>query len=226
VMGKAFPDDMPIEAKMVSKAIERAQSTVEQRNAEIRKDVLKYDEVMNEQRKVIYRRRDQILDGAELRTEAMEYLDDAVATTIGTYCVNDAEDEWNLDGLVAELQGFYPTELTVDQLRNCGGTDEMRTVIAKEARDYYDRREEELTPEMMREIERQVMLRIIDQRWLEHLADMDYLQEGINLRAMGQKDPLVECHRPGFRAVRDARGSDRAGHHAGPDCQRDVLGTR
>jgi preprotein translocase subunit SecA len=198
VMGKALPDDMPIEAKMVTKAIERAQSTVEQRNGEIRKNVLKYDEVMNEQRKVIYRRRDQILEGADLREEAMEYLADAVDTTISTYCVSDAEDEWDLEGLLVDLQGFYPTTLSLEGLRTCRSTDEIYDMVMAEAAAYYDRREQELSPEVMREVERQVMLRIIDQRWREHLYEMDYLQEGINLRAMGQKDPLVEWQREGY----------------------------
>jgi preprotein translocase subunit SecA len=198
VMGKALPDDVPIEAKMVTKAIERAQNTVEQRNAEIRKNVLKYDEVMNEQRKVIYKRRDQILEGADLREEALQYLADAVDTTIDSYCVSDAEDEWNLDGLVTELQTFFPTEVTVAQLAACKSTDQMYDLVMAEASAFYTKREEELTSPVMREIERQVMLQIIDQRWREHLYEMDYLQEGINLRAMGQKDPLVEWQREGF----------------------------
>ena len=116
VMGKTLPDDAPIEAKMVTKAIERAQNTVEQRNGEIRKNVLKYDEVMNEQRKVIYRRRDQILAGADLRTEALEYLDDAVRTTIEAHCVAEVPEEWDLEGLQAELQTFYPSAITAEQL--------------------------------------------------------------------------------------------------------------
>ncbi len=103
VMTKAMPEDVPIEARMVTKAIERAQNTVEQRNAEIRKEVLKYDEVMNEQRKVIYKRRDQILEGADLRDEAIEYLADSVESTISTYCVSDYAEEWDLDGLLNEV---------------------------------------------------------------------------------------------------------------------------
>jgi preprotein translocase subunit SecA len=198
VMGKALPDDMPIEAKMVSRAIEKAQSTVEQRNAEIRKDVLKYDEVMNEQRKVIYKRRDQILEGRDLRDEAHEYLADAVHTTVQTHCVSRADDEWNVEGLLADVNGYYPTAVTEADVMACGDTEEISDKVLAEAEAFYAKREEELTPELMREIERQVMLRIIDQRWLEHLADMDYLQEGINLRAMGQKDPLVEWQREGF----------------------------
>ncbi len=119
VMGRALPDDVPIEAKMVSKAIERAQTTVEQRNAEIRKNVLKYDEVMNEQRKVIYKRRDQILEGADLKEEAMEYLADAVDTTIDTFCVAEFSEEWDLDGLVTEIQTFWPSKVTTDTASRC-----------------------------------------------------------------------------------------------------------
>ena len=198
VMGKALPDDVPIEAKMVTKAIERAQNTVEQRNAEIRKNVLKYDEVMNEQRKVIYKRRDQILDGADLKAESVEYLADAVDTTIDTYCVSDADDEWNLEGLHTELSSYYPTELTVEQLGQFHATDQIYDTVMAEATAHYAKREEELGPELMREVERHVMLQIIDQRWREHLGEMDYLQEGINLRAMGQQDPLVQWQSEGF----------------------------
>ena len=199
VMGKTLPDDAPIEAKMVTKAIERAQNTVEQRNGEIRKNVLKYDEVMNEQRKVIYRRRDQILAGADLRTEALEYLDDAVRTTIEAHCVAEVPEEWDLEGSQAELLTFYPSTITAEQLADLPrAPTAMQALVMDEAEAYYERREEELTPEVMREVERQVMLQIIDQRWREHLQEMDYLQEGINLRAMGQRDPLVEWQREGF----------------------------
>jgi preprotein translocase subunit SecA len=198
VMGRALPDDEAIEAKMVTKAIERAQTTVEQRNGEIRKNVLKYDEVMNEQRKVIYKRRDQILEGADLKTAAMEYLADAVNSLIETHCASVATDEWDLDGLVLELKTFWPSDITEDQLVKCDDTDEMYDVVMSDASAYYEKREAELTPVVMRDVERQVMLRIIDQRWREHLEEMDYLQEGINLRAVGQKDPLVEWQREGY----------------------------
>ena len=198
VMNKSMPDDEAIEAKMVTKAIERAQSTVEQRNAEIRKNVLKYDEVMNEQRKVIYLRRDQILDGLDLKSAAMEYMSTAVDSLIERHCVSDADDEWDIDGLVTELGAYYPSTITAPQLVDCDSTDRMYDLIMAEATAYYDQREVDLSPEVMREVERQVMLRIIDQRWREHLQEMDYLQEGINLRAMGQKDPLVEWQREGY----------------------------
>ena len=198
VMGRALPDDEAIEHKMVTKAIERAQSTVEQRNAEIRKNVLKYDEVMNEQRKVIYQRRDQILEGVDLKAGAMEYLADAVDSLIETHCVSEADDEWDLDGLGKELNTFWPTEIDAATLARTKNTDEMYDVVMADASAFYEKREAELGPDVMREVERQVMLRIIDQRWREHLEEMDYLKEGINLRAMGQKDPLTEWQREGY----------------------------
>jgi preprotein translocase subunit SecA len=198
VMGRALPDDEAIEHKMVTKAIERAQSTVEQRNGEIRKNVLKYDEVMNEQRKVIYQRRDQILDGVDLKSAAMEYLAEAVDSLIETHCVSEADDEWDLEGLAKELRTFWPTELNATTLGRSRGTNEMYDLVMADASSFYERRESELGSGVMRDVERQVMLRIIDQRWREHLEEMDYLQEGINLRAMGQKDPLSEWQREGY----------------------------
>jgi preprotein translocase subunit SecA len=196
-MGR-FDDHEAIEAKMVTKAIERAQTTVETRNAEIRKNVLKYDEVMNAQRKVIYQRRDQILEGEDLKSAAMEYLADAVDALLETHCASVADDEWDLDGLAKELTTFWPTSLTEDTLAEAGSVKALRALVLDEARAFYERREAELGEDVMRQVERQVMLRIIDQRWREHLEEMDYLQEGINLRAMGQKDPLTEWQREGF----------------------------
>ena len=198
VMNKTLPDDEAIEAKMVTKAIERAQTTVETRNAEIRKNVLKYDEVMNEQRKVIYARRDQILHGEDLKSAAVEYLADAVDSLIEGHCASVADDEWDLDGLASELKTFWPTEITAERLGESSDTDEMYDLVMADATAEHARRETELGEEVMREVERQVMLRIIDQRWREHLEEMDYLKEGINLRAMGQKDPLTEWQREGF----------------------------
>ena len=198
VMNRALPDDEAIEAKMVTKAIERAQSTVEQRNAEIRKNVLKYDEVMNQQRKVIYARRDQILEGLDLKSAAMEYLSDAVDALIDTHCVSEANDEWDLEGLVKELKTYWPNDIEVAALEGFDDADDIFDLVTDNAKAYYEQREVELTPVVMRNVERQVMLRIIDQRWREHLEEMDYLQEGINLRAMGQKDPLTEWQREGY----------------------------
>ncbi len=198
VMGRALPEDEAIEANMVTKAIERAQSTVEQRNGEIRKNVLKYDEVMNQQRKIIYLRRDQILQGLDLKSAAMEYLADAVDALIESHCVAEADDEWDVDGLALELRTFWPSEITSPQLAQCDSTDEMYDLVMADASAYYVKRETEMGEAVMREVERQVMLKIIDQRWREHLEEMDYLQEGINLRAIGQKDPLIEWQREGF----------------------------
>jgi preprotein translocase subunit SecA len=198
VMDRALPDDVPIEAKMVTKAIERAQNTVEARNAETRKNVLKYDEVMNEQRKVIYRRRDQILDGADLRDEALEYLDDAVRGSVGTYCVSDIIEEWDLDALQTEIATLWPSQLTVDDLGKADTLEELADFLYDEAYLHYAEREAELGEAILRQVERQVMLRIIDQRWRQHLREMDSLREGIHLRAMGQKDPASEWQREGF----------------------------
>ena len=198
VMEKALPDDVPIDSKMVSKQIEKAQTTVEQRNAEIRKNVLKYDEVMNEQRKVIYARRSQILDGADLRDEGLEYLAEALGAAIATFCVSEYDEEWDVDGLLAEIGTFWPTTLTAEDIAACDGIEELTDLLMDRGVQHYEEREAELGEDVMRRVERQVMLQLIDQRWREHLYEMDYLQEGINLRAMGQKDPLVEWQREGF----------------------------
>ncbi len=198
VMGKNWPEDVPIESKMVSKAIERAQNTVEQRNAEIRKNVLKYDEVMNEQRKVIYRLRDQVLEGADLSEQVSQYLAEAVDAALSSNCASDYLEEWDVDGLLTEVKTFWPATITAEQVRASKGTDDLYDLLMTDATAHYTAREEELGAEAMREIERQVMLGIIDQRWREHLREMDYLQEGIHLRGIGQKDPLVEWQREGF----------------------------
>ncbi len=199
VMGKALPDDVPLEAKMVTKAIERAQTTVEQKNGEIRKNVLKYDEVMNAQRKVIYALRDQILDQTDLRERILgEHLPEAVEALVETYCVADFNEEWDLDGLHTDMLTYWPSALTVDQMRSISNTDDLYALLVDDATTHYERREAELGADVLRQVERQVMLRIIDTRWREHLFEMDYLQEGINLRAMGQRDPLTEWQREGY----------------------------
>jgi len=198
VMGKALPDDVPIDSKMVTKAVERAQTTVEQKNAESRKNVLKYDEVMNEQRKVIYKRRSQILDGEDLRDEALERLAEAVDSTISNHCVSNVKEEWDLDALINEIQVMWDNELTIESIDDCADTDEIYDRLMADGTAAYESREAEIGSESMREIERQVMLRVLDTKWREHLYDMDYLKEGIHLRAMGQKDPLTEWQREGF----------------------------
>ncbi len=202
VMDRTLPDDVPLEAKMVTKAIERAQNTVEQKNAEVRKNVLKYDEVMNEQRKVIYARREQILGGDDLRTESLGYLHDAAEAAVLDHCASEVPTEWDLDGLLATIGTYWPTELTAAKLSGDGerdwAVDDAVELVCADGEQHYEAREAEIGPEAMREVERQVMLRLIDQRWREHLADMDHLREGIHLRGIGQKDPVAEWQREGF----------------------------
>ncbi len=198
VMDKALPEEVPIEAKMVTKAIERAQGTVEQKNAEARKNVLKYDEVLNEQRKVIYKRRAQILSGGDLRAEALGHLGEAVEAVVAGHCTSDDPADWDLDQLETEVRVLWPSRITADELGRAASIADLRDRLMDEAVARYEQREAEVGTEAMREVERQIMLRIIDQRWREHLYEMDYLKEGINLRALGQKDPLTEWQREGF----------------------------
>ncbi|HEY3809958.1 MAG TPA: SEC-C metal-binding domain-containing protein, partial [Acidimicrobiales bacterium] len=206
VMGRALPDDVPIDSKMVSKAIERAQNTVEARNAEIRKDVLKYDEVMNEQRKVIYARRAQILEGEDLRARTIEVLSSALDSIVTANCAgSDYNEDWNLDGLLTEARLYFPTAATKEELAELPDSNAIYETLAGEGIAYYEQREETMPASVegagadtMRALEREVMLQLIDQKWREHLSEMDYLREGIGLRAMGQQDPLVAWQRDGY----------------------------
>jgi preprotein translocase subunit SecA len=206
VMGRALPDDIPIDSKMVTRAIERAQNTVEARNAEIRKDVLKYDEVMNEQRKVIYARRAQILEGEDLRSRTIEVLCSAIDSIVTANCSPTMDEEdWNFDALLTEMRQYYPTAVTKEELSELGDPNAMYENLAAEAIAYYEQREASMPPsgdgepaDTMRALEREIMLQLIDQKWREHLSEMDYLREGINLRAMGQQDPLVAWQRDGY----------------------------
>jgi len=200
VMSKTLPEDVPIEAKMVTRAIERAQRTVEGRNAEIRKDVLKYDEVLNEQRKVIYARRLQIIDGEDLRERTEELLEETVDELVRSACPNDYAEDWELERLLAEVQQYYPTAFTVEDLEQAATPAQIAESLLAEALDAYRARDAAFPggEEEARGVEREIMLQIIDQRWRDHLAEMDYLREGINLRAMGQQDPLVAWQKEGF----------------------------
>jgi len=200
VMGRTLPDEVPIEAKMVTKAIERAQHTVEGRNAEIRKDVLKYDEVLNEQRKVIYARRLQVIDGEDLREHTEELLEQTIDEMVRASCPGEFPEAWELDHLLAEVTQYYPTGFTVEDLAEAVTASQIAESLLAEALDAYHDRDAAFPggEEEARGVEREVMLQIIDQRWRDHLAEMDYLREGINLRAMGQQDPLVAWQREGF----------------------------
>ena len=198
VMKKALPDDAPLGDKFVSKAIERAQNTVEQRNAETRKNVLKYDEVMNEQRKVIYARRNEILSGEDLREDTINNFAAVIDEALDTYCVTEHKEDWDLEGLATALQALWPQRVESSDLEKHQDVNELYEAVMGNAIQFYESREHELTPDVMRQVEGQIMLRILDQRWRDHLYSMDYLKEGIHLRAMGQKNPLTEWQREGF----------------------------
>ncbi len=198
VMKKALPDDAPLGDKFVSKAIERAQNTVEQRNAETRKNVLKYDEVMNEQRKVIYARRNEILGGEDLREDTINNFAAVIDDALETYCAAEHKEDWDLEGLATALQALWPQNVESLDLEKHQDVNELYEAVMGNAIQFYESREQELTPDVMRQVEGQIMLRILDQRWRDHLYSMDYLKEGIHLRAMGQKNPLTEWQREGF----------------------------
>ena len=199
VMGKTLPNNVPIEAKMVTRAIEKAQATVEARNAERRKDVLKYDAVMNEQRKAVYRRRQAILDGIDLRDELERKLAETLHRLVRTFCPTDFREDWELDALARDVQTYFSIDddgaAELDTARNAR---EVYAFLLEYAIGACEARERELGASVMRQLERRVMLSVIDERWREHLYEMDYLQEGINLRAMGQRDPLVEWQRESY----------------------------
>ncbi len=203
VMDKTLPEDVPIESNMVSKAIERAQTTVEQKNAEARKNVLKYDEVMNEQRKVIYRRRNEILNGANLRDSVMEAIDAVVGEMLETFCLEELPEEWDLTGLLNEVGGYWPNNIALSDLNSIQEISDLEELLRRSAIEVFESREKDLGIDNLREVERQVMLRIIDQRWREHLYEMDHLRDGIHLRAMAQKDPTTEWQREGFELFQE-----------------------
>ncbi|MGH2727616.1 MAG: SEC-C metal-binding domain-containing protein, partial [Actinomycetota bacterium] len=195
-----IPEDVPIEAGMVSKAIERAQRQVESRNFEIRKNVLKYDDVINKQREVIYAERNKILDGESLRDNTITFIEEVVRATVGEFTNPDiAADEWDFDGLWTQMKTIYPTQLSRESFDPVGLTTvDLEEAFLEEALKLYEQRESEIGAEEFRDIERRVLLSVLDNRWREHLYEMDYLQEGIGLRAIAQKDPLVEYQREGF----------------------------
>ena len=199
-----IPDDVPIESKMVTRAIASAQSQVEGRNFEIRKNVLKYDDVLNRQREVIYAERRQVLQGADLHEQIRHFIDDVVRGYVVTATAEGYPDDWDLDQLWQAMRTLYPVSITVDDVvQEAGGRpglsqDMLVRELTADAQLAYDGREETLGGELMRELERRVVLSVLDRKWREHLYEMDYLQEGIGLRAMAQRDPLVEYQREGF----------------------------
>ncbi|MFJ6717923.1 MULTISPECIES: preprotein translocase subunit SecA [unclassified Streptomyces] len=198
------PDDVPIENKMVTRAIASAQSQVETQNFETRKNVLKYDEVLNNQREVIYRERRRVLEGEDLQEQVRHMMDDTIDAYIAAETVEGFAEEWDLDRLWGAFRQLYPVKVTVEELEEAAGDRAGITAefIAESVKDdiheQYAEREKALGSDIMRELERRVVLSVLDRKWREHLYEMDYLQEGIGLRAMAQKDPLVEYQREGF----------------------------
>ena len=194
-----WPEDEPIEAKMVTRAVQNAQGQIEELNYERRKNVLKYDEVMNGQRTVIYGERRKILEGEDLTEETLGFIRDVVEATVSTYCPPDVfSEEWDKEGLFTALSEVYPVSLTTQQVDEIGESEALQTAVVEDALAAYAAKEEALGESMMRELERVVLLNIIDTRWREHLYEMDYLQEGIYLRSYAQKDPITEYRREAF----------------------------
>ncbi|EGX55503.1 preprotein translocase subunit SecA [Streptomyces zinciresistens K42] len=198
------PDDVPIENKMVTRAIASAQSQVEQQNFETRKNVLKYDEVLNRQREVIYGERRRVLEGEDLHEQVQHFMNDTIDAYISAETAEGFAEEWDLDRLWGAFKQLYPVKVTVEELEEAAGdragltADFISDSVKDDIHEQYESRENQLGSEIMRELERRVVLSVLDRKWREHLYEMDYLQEGIGLRAMAQKDPLVEYQREGF----------------------------
>src|SRR3954453_1256149 len=195
-----LPDDQPMEAKILSGQIEGAQKKVEEQNFVARKNVLKYDNVMNTQREVIYKQRHAVLEGEDMSDEVRQWIDEVVGRIVTEFTAEEYAEEWDLEALVKQMATLYDTEVTADELREDLGELSRESLVEdfqEDARDSYAAKEEELTPDLMRELERFVILQVVDQRWREHLDAMDYMREGVHLRAMAQKDPLVEYQHEG-----------------------------
>jgi preprotein translocase subunit SecA len=211
-----IPDDVPIENKFVSRQIKSAQTQIEGQNAEIRKNVLKYDEVMNKQRGVIYAERRKILEGRDLKEEALEWVTEVVSDTVARFVSKEVyPEEWDLEGLLTALASVYPVTVMKRDLEELVTAEEVIERIVLDATRAYEAKEEELGTDpqsgtvVLRELERMVLLSLLDNQWREHLYEMDYLQEGIGLRAYGQRDPLVEYQREAFAAYEELQNSIR-----------------
>ncbi|MET0724749.1 MAG: preprotein translocase subunit SecA, partial [Leifsonia sp.] len=215
LMSRGVPDDVAIESKVVSRAIRSAQSQVEARNAEIRKNVLKYDDVLNRQREAIYSDRRHILEGDDLHERTQKFLESVIDEVVDQHTGESTGDDWDFDAFWAELKTLYPVGVTIDEVVAEAGAkgrinrDFVRREILSDARIAYQNREAQLGSPAMRELERRVVLSVIDRRWREHLYEMDYLKDGIGLRAMAQRDPLVEYQREGFAMFQQMMGQIR-----------------
>jgi preprotein translocase subunit SecA len=197
----SLPDDVPITHRLVTRAIANAQRQVESQNFERRKNVLKYDEVMNKQRQVIYDTRRRVLEGGdELRDQTLGFLGDAVTGLVAEYCPQGVyPEEWDIEGLFKAISQLYPTQVDPDSLDlDSLDHNEFENLLLDDAERAYKDREAEFGGDLLHALERRVLLTVLDRHWREHLYEMDYLQEGIGLRAIGQRDPLVEYQREGF----------------------------
>jgi preprotein translocase subunit SecA len=199
-----MPEETPLESKIVSNAIKSAQTQVESLNFEMRKNVLKYDDVMNKQREVVYSERREVLEGADIKDLVRKFLDETVTAYVDAATASGVAEDWDLETLWVALKGLFPISFTAEELLNeIGGASSLDSEflldrILTEANLAYEKRESELSSAVMRELERKILLSVLDRKWREHLYEMDYLQEGIGLRAMAQRDPLVEYQREGF----------------------------
>jgi preprotein translocase subunit SecA len=194
-------DDMPIDSKMLTRTVEGAQKKVEEYNFNIRKRVLEYDDVLNKQREVVYAERRQVLEGHDLSDQARDWIAETLVETVDRFDDDDASPaDWDLDGLVSELGQLYPVSFAADDIRHDElSREEILDRFEDDAMEQYDKRETELGPELVRDLERWVLLQLVDVDWREHLLNMDYLREGIHLRALGQKDPLSEYRLEGHQ---------------------------
>ena len=200
-----FPDDMPLESKMVTRGIASAQGQVEARNFEIRKNVLKYDDVLSRQRTVVYEERRRVLEGEDLADQVQGFIEDVVTGVVTDATTSNTPEDWDLEQLWTDLRTNFPVSITIEEVIEEAGhatrvtREQLVSELVSDAKLTYERREEELTPGIIRQLERRVVLSVLDRKWREHLYEMDYLKEGIGLRAMAQRDPLVEYQREGFQ---------------------------
>jgi preprotein translocase subunit SecA len=188
-----LPEDEPMEASILSKQIENAQKKVEEQNFVARKNVLKYDDVMNVQRQVIYAQRRRVLEGQDLSEDLSEWIGEFVESIVRQHTESEYQEEWDLDALLNDMSSLYQTEIEIDELRaQSWSREDLVEEFQEDARDAYAAKEEQLGSDLMREVERYLVLQVVDARWRDHLDAMEYLREGIHLRAMAQKDPLSE----------------------------------
>ena len=216
-----MPEETPLESKIVSNAIKSAQTQVESLNFEMRKNVLKYDDVMNKQREVVYSERREVLEGADIKELVKKFLEETLTAYVDAATATGVAEDWDLETLWNALKSLFPISFSADDLlKEIGGASALDSEflldrVLSDSEAAYEKRESDLTPTVMRELERKILLSVLDRKWREHLYEMDYLQEGIGLRAMAQRDPLVEYQREGydlFTAMMDAIKEELVGY--------------